>query len=683
MSDLYKEAIAEARKLRELAEADAKNKIIEHISPLIKEMISKEMSESSIYEEDDMNADFSPAGLGDVSTAAPIQSVETAAASMPLPDEDGKIVLDIDQLFVNSPEGDTVEPLNLGSVAPAAPVGSAVNDEVPPPISAVSTGLDANTDAQPIDQTAVDTSMSSPASSADAAFATPEGPVEEEEPGETLTENLNYNSFEKNLSELAFKIFESHKVSEIVRESLKTRLFSLLETLDKLAENEVITPKQMKLNEKKLEKLFIHLKEAKNENSYNQEKGKDDMKTSLKEFAANLFESEDERSLERDSVNSGDTGVAVHGDATEHAEDVSGVDVDDLFKEEAHTVEVVAAAGSVDAEALPGLEGHEMPLEDGEPMKEELEVEGHAGFGDAEEKPVASPDMFFEVDEADLKEAIAALRKEGAEKGWEDGEPEGGHDASKKVLKKESVEAAPAKPVAGKPAPAKAAPGKEDPLAEDLVVTLELPDEVEDELEEDDVEISLDLVGDDEESEEDSEVEMGSPEMGADSEEEDVLLKDDEDGSEDEDLVAMVRESRKLRAALAEARKAAAYNKAVAVKALKESRSLKKEMAETNLFLSKMLYLNKFLQLESLTRKQKQQIVEHLDKAKTIAEAKETYRKIKNKLNEAATKVTGTTSKPVTSGAATLNESSNGYAAGSDAEIGTVERWQKLANIKK
>jgi len=43
MSNLYQEALADAKSLRELAEKNARNRIIESISPQIRKMIEKQM----------------------------------------------------------------------------------------------------------------------------------------------------------------------------------------------------------------------------------------------------------------------------------------------------------------------------------------------------------------------------------------------------------------------------------------------------------------------------------------------------------------------------------------------------------------------------------------------------------------------------------------------------------------
>ena len=118
------------------------------------------------------------------------------------------------------------------------------------------------------------------------------------------------------------------KVTALTEDAYKTKLFSLLEQLDSLAANKVISPKQAQLNENRLEFLFLHLKEANLNNSYNKQKDKDTTMTTLKEFAAKLFEGADNERLAQDSKSSGETGVAVHKAATAHAMKASGVHAD-------------------------------------------------------------------------------------------------------------------------------------------------------------------------------------------------------------------------------------------------------------------------------------------------------------------------------------------------------------------
>ena len=54
-SNLYEEAIADARKLREIAEQNAKNAIIESITPKIRDLIESQIiGEESSFDEDDI-----------------------------------------------------------------------------------------------------------------------------------------------------------------------------------------------------------------------------------------------------------------------------------------------------------------------------------------------------------------------------------------------------------------------------------------------------------------------------------------------------------------------------------------------------------------------------------------------------------------------------------------------------
>ena len=172
--------------------------------------------------------------------------------------------------------------------------------------------------------------------------------------------------------------------------------------------------------------------------------------------------------------------------------------------------------------------------------------------------------------------------------------------------------------------------------------------------------------------------------------EEEMLLTDEEDEEEMKEMAMKpMMESRRVRKALLESRTREVKSRRLAEAKRAETATLKKEMAETNLFLSKLVYLNKFLVREDLSRKVKQQIVEHLDRASTIAEAKDIYGKIVRKLDEAAAAhtapVVGSASKPTTAGSARLNEGVTRAASsnGSEPVIGTFEKWQILANIKR
>ena len=110
--------------------------------------------------------------------------------------------------------------------------------------------------------------------------------------------------------------------------------------------------------------------------------------------------------------------------------------------------------------------------------------------------------------------------------------------------------------------------------------------------------------------------------------------------------------------------------------AARQNRELKKQLAEMNLFNAKLLYVNKLIQNRNVSSKQQRAIVEALDNAKTIREAKLVYEGLtrslnkKKSLSEGTRRVLGSSSKPTRSGSSTVNESAQS------------DRWATLAGIK-
>jgi hypothetical protein len=682
MSDLYKEALADAAKIREIAEQDARSAILERINPYIKQMIAKEASNSFLLEQEDMTpeAPVPDAAMAMPDAMAPSEMPITPAGgsdvvNVPMPSgTDGKITLSFDDLFA-SEGSDIVNPTDMSQASSMEVATTTPAIEAAPEMPAPSAPVEAPTaEAVPATPPAAGPT---PAPETAGAAAEEEAPV----PPAPLAEVKTAKQFERQLAEMAVKIDRMYttKVTALTEDAYKTKLFSLLEQLDSLAANKVISPKQAQLNENRLEFLFLHLKEANLNNSYNKQKDKDTTMTTLKEFAAKLFEGADNERLAQDSKSSGETGVAVHKAATAHAMKASGVHAD-LFGGGSKTTEKLAAAGSVDADELEGLDGEEGPWE--QALLEEVE-EALRDELDAHEKPEAgevpaavSDSGYFEISEAALKEAVAKIRKEAA---------------AKKTTSKSAIKEAARK----KLLEMMGTSGME----EDLVLSVELPSEVEEQLADEDLDVDLMFSGEEEDMGDEEVVDLDMSAAGEEEDEElgsseEEMLLTDEEGEEEVKDKAMkphspMMESRRVRKALLESRTREVKSRRLAEAKRAETATLKKEMAETNLFLSKLVYLNKFLVREDLSRKVKQQIVEHLDRASTIAEAKDIYGKIVRKLDEAAAAhtapVVGSASKPTTAGSARLNEGVTRAASsnGSEPVIGTFEKWQILANIKR
>ena len=117
-----------------------------------------------------------------------------------------------------------------------------------------------------------------------------------------------------------------------------------------------------------------------------------------------------------------------------------------------------------------------------------------------------------------------------------------------------------------------------------------------------------------------------------------------------------------------------------AAKLQTENKKLRKQLSEMNLFNAKLLYVNKLMQNRNVTQKQQRAIVEALDNAKTIREAKFLYQglakslvKKGNRINESSNRqrLLSSASKPTRRGSAALNE---------DA---VATRWATLAGIKR
>ena len=664
MSDLYKEALADAAKIREIAEQDARNSILEKIAPYIKQMIVKESS-GLFKEQEETPPDPSIAAPGGVPPDAALASPETtipdpaaapAAAVMPIPSStnssmpitpagdavnvpmstDGKITLNFDDLF-------TKDPNDIGSAGGEGPESTDVASPAVPTDLTSPSAVDAGT-AGP---------LPSPEAAGSAA-ATPEdeqSDVSGQPP--PLAEIKSIKHFEKVLAETALRIdtLYSVNVSDLTKNSLKNKLFSLLERLDYFKTKRVISEKQAQLNENRLEFLFLHLKEAKVNNTYNKKKDKN--MTTLKDFAAKLFESSDLPMTPGDSQSTGKIGIATHRKASEHARKASGVHAD-LFSG-GDTLEILAADGTVDADALEGLDGEEGNWE--EALMEEIQKE-------------IVDSRSVSINENALRAAVRNIRLE---------------NAAKKSRLQNRIS---------------------NRLRENLELSIELPGDIESQLDADDLTVDLQLTGggeeedsfdgEDSDDEESVDLDLGDDETESDDKDSDdeesvdLELGDEDSDSEEEEVVLTDSDEEPSKEkTVAESRRRVRHAMRLAENSQRQAYGLKKEMAKTNLFLAKLVYLNKFLVREDLNRSVKQQIVEHLDRATTIAEAKVIYGKINRKLDEAVAKqtapVVGSASKPTTAGSVRLNESASRFntSYGSEPVIGTYAKWQILSGIKK
>jgi hypothetical protein len=707
-TQLYKDAVIEAKKLKEIAEEDAKQQILEKIAPLVRKHISENLDSTAQFffeQDDELEVPESPEGAegqppavqaqapaaGEVATSelqtptatdnkdmsAPLSN-QDEPLNVSLPDEEGKITVDFEDLFKSS-TADNLSSMNTST--DSASMASA--ETLPAPEEDSGEGLEMSPDEMSLEPTIEDD----------------ENQLQGMAP---TSEAIDYKDFRNSLLEVSQKIDDVYfggNSKDIVKESLKNKLFSLLEQLDHLKENEKIDSKKAKLSENRLQYLYLKLKEAGMRNSYlHQDKKKDtenmSKNPSLKELAAKLFMEDTTASAK-------------------HAADVSGVSPEVGTKDDLHEEsDVAGVAGTVDAAALPGVgKAKEMPHDKGKPelseaeqdkvieealkaLDEEVEAEGHAGFGDSDEEPSVE----FEVDEKELMEAISEYRKEkmkeskdkkAKEEAWEDAAPEGGKDGSQANLKEDfdvdfddfSDDADVGGDMGMDDVGMDDMSGVEDVDGEsmgmdmDVDVNFDMDDDVSGALDAAGIEdVDMSITGD-------LDVDLFSD--GGDESVEAVDVASSAtpvDG--EEPMTDVTEESKMYEARIRKLVRALRESNKERVSYKKQADTLKTELKESNLFLAKNVFFTKVLQRGDVSRKNLERIVEYLDKAKTVSEAKSIYNKLKEKLNESASrKLAGSASKVTKPGsAATLKESaSNRVVEGQQ----TTERWQELAGIRK
>lgn len=704
MSELLKEAVLEAKKLKEVAEIDAKNRIIEAVAPYIKKMIAEEVSgvnkEDFLFKEEDelalpasvgVSAPTDNLGSDTVLPKSPIESlpitpVGGTVLDLPMPDSEGKITVTFDQLFQMGNKGNQ----NTLDVMPIEPSTAPESDltTTPPvapinPIAPDNTGLP----APEIAPAMPDTNVAAPA-------------VEEplnQAPVPPIGESVE--NFKKEVSMVAEKIgylYFRKSMPSIVKESLKMRLFNLCETLDLMKENSVVSPKQANLVENKLEFLFQKLEEAKVANIYEELQG-DTMSKRLEEFAAKLFEdetSESDKTMKEALLGEDAPASSNFGDG----EKASGAENESPDVHDADALATKKGDNSI-------LEGAPASSNFGDGEKENnsdnKSPELHKGNALADEK---GDNSILEVSDAELQTEVKRIRKESIMKklklmrenavltnkkadekdaGFETGEPT--------VKAKESH----------KIADAQSKPMKECGMdMEELDMGSDLGDvhggddeEVEltfkvnlKDLEallsdaEDDGSVNMDLSHEEEVQNEPSDMD-NELSLSDDDEDEEIEIEDDEvppsEDDEDKKQLLLGDDSEKEKANESKKTKGSSLTEN---KAYKE---LKAQLVENQLLTAKALYLNKFSMREDLSRKQKQKIAEYLDKAGTLEEAKSTYGKIKNILEESSTtarKDIGSSGKSVSGGSAKIMKENVGDSG--DEEVNT-SRWAVLAGIKQ
>ena len=142
---------------------------------------------------------------------------------------------------------------------------------------------------------------------------------------------------------------------------------------------------------------------------------------------------------------------------------------------------------------------------------------------------------------------------------------------------------------------------------------------------------------------------------------------------------AGIAETRRSRAAVTEARglrRQVTDYRNVAVQ-------LKNQLVEMNLFNAKLLYANKLMQNRDISAKQQRAIVEALDNAKTLREAKLLYKSLTASLNKATNKGSLSEGRVLRTHGSSSKSARSAQPTGLISESGGTDRWALLAGIKK
>jgi hypothetical protein len=127
-------------------------------------------------------------------------------------------------------------------------------------------------------------------------------------------------------------------------------------------------------------------------------------------------------------------------------------------------------------------------------------------------------------------------------------------------------------------------------------------------------------------------------------------------------------------------RKARSISESAGRAETKATIELRKKLNESNLFNAKLIYTNKLLQNESLSAKQKSQIIERLDDAKTVREAKLVYESLTKTLVSSTRLTTENRDRKVLGSGSRVARPASTQALNEGVE---TDRWAKLAGITK
>lgn len=689
---LYQEALVEMKKLREISRKEAEKSILEQLSPIIDQIISKEISGTPVLlvEQDEDPNTLQPVAVpnlnqnagatapmdlpvnkpndalatSSINVSEPVATtppenaavepvkplpdnidtppvVNGASLAIPVPGPDGKITIDIEALFNATPAGSepnlagaSITPASLPSTPEVAPTPEPT---VPPSVS------------------------TTPENSIGSAAQVPEVGKEVEQP--TAPEFSLIESWKNSVYSLGDEVdkkIKNKNISENEKEILKNKVFVLYEIAQKSKTSGEISKAILSSGEVLLELMFSKLKKNGNEhNSYNRQSiikenlkmAKKEFKT-LKEFAASLFAEEvDVKSsmgFDAGAAPGKVTNTTTLKDETPKKKSGNAGGVEDPGK-----VDSLKVGGAKVAESVHSEEEEEETVKENMTLESEL-MEMLSGMG---------PNM-----EEEGMTAVSVPETHGEEEGaCRPGEEMHMMEGKDSKVKKESIQrklnALKEEQVKLMKALKECGMGVSsgEPVNVNIKISVE-GGEVEDvETMGDHDDEMIEIVPDhDEEAEEmDHDEEEKVDGMGSEEEEEGLGHSEEE---EEETSMPMMKES----------------------KVSRENMKLRSQLAETQLLTARSLFVSKLFAEHNLSVGTKQKIVEYIDSAQTVEEAKAKYGRVKKMLAEsmkpAPLNKMGTSSKP--SMFKSTNSINENVSPVMNLQM-NPNRWMHLAGIKK
>ena len=573
--NLYNEAIVEAKQLRELAEQNAKNKIIKAITPKIKKLIEQQLVADE--EEDELV-------IGDEE----LESLSDVVSD----DVEDEEIIDLGALADLPPPS---EEIDGGFVAPPPPEKSKVS---------ITVQGDLNMDLEEDDDSIDDLLLSQE------GIASLDNFLREYSRNQTLQERLNkLDKKVKRLSE-TIKGVDLRTLSPVYRQITNVYYANLLKEAYNLTDSIILINESI---DQRLERqLLLTLKEI-----------KDMSRRRDAVVFRRLFEelAEDEQLREMGLTEQEEEEIDVDVEAEEEVvEELPPVEV--TPDQAADAVETLLAdLGLGDDVSVSADEEVEEVGVEAEEEEVDLEVEGWMGEGDDVDETDEELDEVYEIDENVIRRELRRLRR---------------------LREQEEGRAAEADPFL--------AHGGDD--EGDVVVDVD----------EDDL---LNALAD----------ELGDPGVSA----PDAGGRPAGGNLTPEAFRRRIR-NRRLQESRRRKGRRTTGAKVVVKRALVAERAnvkLKKQLKEMNLFNAKLLFANKLMQNRDLSTKQQRAIVEALDRAKTIHEAKLLYKTLSESLSRRKSGRTLSESR-----SRLLSSSSKSTRSGSPATNGaSTDRWATLAGI--